>query len=80
MKRAPKKFKSLKERIVFYFDDVETLEGSLTDSFIIGLIIISSAIFIALTYDLPETIANVLHILDVVIVIIFTIIYHFNNN
>lgn len=69
------KFKNLKERINFYFENVETLPGTIIDSIIIGLILISSAIYVALTHPLPESLISILEIADSAIILAFTFEY-----
>jgi|TARA_B100001964_G_C14255028_1_gene611925 voltage-gated potassium channel len=70
-----RKFKNLKERINFYFEDVETFSGRLTDFIIIGLVVISSIIYVILSYPLPEPLRYVLENTDNTIIIIFTFEY-----
>lgn len=69
------KFKSFKERIDFYFEDVDTLPGKLTDITVILLVIISSAIFVIQTYDIPDSLKTILTFVDFVIIFLFTIEY-----
>jgi voltage-gated potassium channel len=66
---------SLREKIAFYLDDVETSVGLGINSTILGLILLSSVIFIAGTYSLPAVVQNSFNILDTLILIIFTIEY-----
>lgn len=68
-------FKSFKERINFYFENVETLPGTIIDSIIIALILISSAIYVALTHPLPEFLISILEIADSAIILVFTLEY-----
>jgi|TARA_Y100000310_G_scaffold118911_1_gene117761 voltage-gated potassium channel len=74
MKEVPK-FKSFKERIHFYFEDVETWPGRLTDFSVIFLVVISSIIFVTLSTDIPDFLRNNLERADAVIVIIFSVEY-----
>ena len=69
------KFKDLKERINFYFENVESLPGTIIDSSIIALILISSTIYVALTHPLPDFLVSILEIADAVIMIIFSVEY-----
>ena len=59
MKEVPK-FNNLKERINFYFEDVETLPGRLTDFSVIFLVIILSIIFVILSYPISVFLRNIL--------------------
>jgi|TARA_B100001964_G_C14212936_1_gene591335 voltage-gated potassium channel len=72
MEKVPK-FNNLKERINFYFQDIETLPGRLTDFFILSLIVATSIIFIILTTNISVFWRNILETVDAVIIIIFTI-------
>ncbi len=66
---------SLREKTAFYFEDTETSLGLGINLAILGLILISSGIFVAQTYPLPPQLASSLHTLDLVILVIFTIEY-----
>ena len=66
---------SLKEKIYFYLDDVETTIGRIISFILLGLIVLSSIIFIAETYPISPAIQNILNILDQGILIIFIIEY-----
>lgn len=74
MKDVPK-FKNFKERIDFYFQDVDTLPGRLTDFSVIFLVIISSIIFVFLSTPISDFLRNILEIVDAVIIITFTVEY-----
>lgn len=74
MKEVPK-FKSFKERIDFYFQDVDTLPGRLTDFSVIFLVIISSIIFVSLSVNIPDFFRDILEQSDAVIMIIFSAEY-----
>jgi len=74
MKEVPK-FKSFKDKVDFYFQDVETLPGRMTDFSVIFLVIISSIIFVILSSPIPGYMRDILEILDGVIIIIFTVEY-----
>lgn len=65
----------VREKISFYLEDVESSIGKIINFFILGFILLSSAIFVLETYPLPEGIASILKIVDLVIVIIFAIEY-----
>jgi len=65
----------LKQRIGFYLEDIETLSGRVITLIITGLVLLSSAIFVAETYKIPVSIRSILNFIDTVIIIIFTIEY-----
>lgn len=64
-----------KERVRFYFEDIETRLGRVINLLIIGLVLLSSAIFIAETYDLPDSTRTILNHLNTVILAVFTVEY-----
>ena len=66
---------SLKEKIYFYLDDVETTLGKIISFILLGLILLSSSIFITETYTISAKTQNILNILDQGILIIFIIEY-----
>lgn len=66
---------SLREQVAFYLEDTETVIGLVINLSILGLILISSAIFVAETYPLTYLIKTSLDIADLAILIIFTIEY-----
>ena len=74
MEKVPK-FKNLKERIDFYFEDVSTLPGMLTDVFIVILILIFTIIFVILSTNISESLRNILVRIDAGIMIIFSAEY-----
>ena len=74
MKEVPK-FKSFKERVNFYFEDVETFPGILTDLMVILLVLISSVVYIILSYPISDLLRGVLELVDNVIIVIFTFEY-----
>ena len=67
--------RSLRQKIAFYFDDTETKQGLLLDLAILGLILLSSGIFVIQTYPVSQRMLNILSSLDLIILIIFTIEY-----
>ena len=67
--------KSIKEKINFYFEDVETFGGKLTDIIVIILVLISSAIFVALSYPVGVQVRAVLELVDTSVVILFSFEY-----
>jgi len=64
-----------RKQIAFYLEDIETPAGRAISLIIMGLILLSSAIFVAETYPLPQTIRLELQALDIAILIIFSIEY-----
>ncbi len=66
---------SIKEKIAFYLEDIETPIGLTINLIILGLILLSLVIFIAETYSINDSFAQVLHITDLGILVIFAIEY-----
>lgn len=66
---------SLRKKVAFYLQDTRTVIGLWFNLIILGLILVSSAIFVAETYEIPEQIRNNLEILDLIILVIFAIEY-----
>jgi voltage-gated potassium channel len=66
---------SLREKVSFYLDDIETTIGLGINLFILGLILLSSVVFIAETYSLSPQLEANLEILNTVILWIFTCEY-----
>lgn len=62
-------------KVRFYFEDIETPIGKAINLIITGLVLLSSAIFVAETYALPEAVQATLGQLNDLILIIFTIEY-----
>lgn len=65
----------LKQRIAFYLEDIETPAGRVTNLIITGLVLLSSAIFVADTYSISNSVRIKLHIVDTIILIIFSLEY-----
>lgn len=65
----------LRKKIALYFDKVETTTGLVINLIILGLILLSSLIFILETYPLAPEIIVKLDWLDTIILIIFTCEY-----
>ncbi|HEY9708941.1 MAG TPA: ion transporter [Oculatellaceae cyanobacterium] len=61
----------LRKKIALYLEDIETPAGRAVNLFILGLILLSSAIFVAQTYPLPDSVRNVVDTIDRLIGIIF---------
>ena len=66
---------SLREKIAFYLEDIETSLGLAVNLIVLGLILLSSGIFVAQTYPLSPRLVNSFHTLDLIILIIFTCEY-----
>ena len=65
----------LRETIAFYFEDIETPIGRAIDLTIAGLVLFSSAIFVAETYPLNNSVRLILDTLDNLILGIFAFEY-----
>jgi voltage-gated potassium channel len=66
---------SLRQTIGFYLEDVETPLGKMVNLGIIGLVLLSSAIFVAQTYPIPDRWRIALNSIDTAILITFAIEY-----
>jgi voltage-gated potassium channel len=62
---------SLRQAIAFYLEDIETPVGRTINFAIVGLVLISSAIFVAETYPLPAILRDRLELLDTLILWVF---------
>jgi voltage-gated potassium channel len=65
----------LRERIALYLEDIDTPAGRCINLFITGLVLVSSAIFVADTYDIPKELKTQLRLVENAILLIFTIEY-----
>lgn len=65
----------LRQKIALYLEDIETPVGRAVNLFILGLILLSSAIFVAQTYPLPDGIRNIVDTTDRLIGTIFVAEY-----
>ncbi|MBW4542818.1 MAG: ion transporter [Myxacorys chilensis ATA2-1-KO14] len=65
----------LQEKIAFYLEDIDTPIGRGINLFITGLVLASSAIFVAETYQLPAALKTQLDIFENAILFIFVIEY-----
>ncbi len=63
----------LRQTIGFYLEDIETPIGKAINLGITGLVLLSSAIFVAQTYPIPNEIRIQLDAIDKSILIVFTI-------
>lgn len=66
---------SLRQTIAFYLEDIDTRLGKIINLVITSLVLLSSAIFVAQTYPLPDPTRIVLEAIDTGILIIFSIEY-----
>ncbi|MEM8780057.1 MAG: ion transporter, partial [Cyanobacteria bacterium P01_G01_bin.49] len=66
---------TIKEKIDYYLEDFDSSIGITINCIILGLILLSSAIFVVETYTLPDAILNLLQRLDTIILGLFTIEY-----
>jgi voltage-gated potassium channel len=65
----------LRQTIGFYLEDIETPVGKAVNLGITGLVLLSSAIFVAETYPIPDPLRSQLDAIDKGILIIFAIEY-----
>jgi len=66
---------NIRERIHFYFEDIETPLGRAVDFFIIALVIVASIIFVFETYETPPFSRQTLEFAETVIMSIFVAEY-----
>lgn len=66
---------SLRRQVAFYLEDTETSLGLWLDLVILGLILLSSAIFVVQTYPVTQELQNKLETIDLIILIVFAIEY-----
>ena len=66
---------SLREKTAFYLEDTETILGLTINLVVLGLILLSSGIFVAQTYRISPELATSLHTLDTIILVVFTLEY-----
>lgn len=64
-----------RKQIAFYLEDIETPIGRSISLILTGLILLSSACFVAETYPLPKDIRQEIEALDTAILIIFSLEY-----
>jgi len=65
----------LKQKIAFYLEDIETPVGKAINLIITGLVLLSSAIFVAETYPLPDYVRLNLETIDLAILLFFAYEY-----
>lgn len=75
MKQKLTFFLLLRRTVAVYLEDIETPAGRAVNLFILGLIVLSSAIFVAQTYPIPDSIRNVVDTIDRIIGVIFVTEY-----
>lgn len=73
--KVPVAERSLREKVAFYLKDTDTNIGLVFNLSVLGLILLSSAIFVLGTYPIEAKYNNTLEIADFVILVIFTIEY-----
>jgi voltage-gated potassium channel len=71
----PQEVSGLRDRLAFYFEDVETPVGRTINVVLTGLILLSCGLFVAETYDLPADWRQWLHWFDDGILVLFAIEY-----
>ncbi len=64
-----------RKKIAFYLTDLETPVGKAINLTIAGLVLLSSVIFVAQTYTIPDAVRFKLNIVDSIILIIFVVEY-----
>lgn len=65
----------LKQRIVFYLEDIETPAGRAINLTIAGLVLLSSAIFVTETYPISDSLRSKLDTIDTAILLVFVLEY-----
>jgi voltage-gated potassium channel len=68
-------FRTFKERINFYFEDIETSMGMAFDLVVISLVVLVSAIFVIETYNISSAFRQILDLAEAIIVSIFVLEY-----
>ncbi len=66
---------ALRQKIRFYLEDIETPLGKLLNLAITGLVLLSSAIFVAETYSIPSATRSLLETIDTGVLFIFGVEY-----
>jgi len=66
---------SLRQKVAFYLEDTDTTIGLCSNLSILGLILLSSGIFVAQTYPISEQLTAILGIVDWGILIVFSVEY-----
>ncbi|QYO62314.1 ion transporter [Leptolyngbya sp. 7M] len=68
-------YQNWQQKVRFYFEDIETPVGKAINLMITGMVLLSSAIFVAETYPISASAKAVLAILNNLILVVFTIEY-----
>ncbi len=68
-------FLLLRRTLAVYLEDIETPAGRAVNVFILGLILLSSVIFVAQTYQISDSVRNIIDAIDRLIGIIFVTEY-----
>ncbi len=68
-------FLLLRRTLAVYLEDIETPAGRAVNLFILGLILLSSVIFVAQTYQISDSVRNIIDAIDRLIGIIFVTEY-----
>ncbi|BAY83330.1 ion transport protein [Calothrix parasitica NIES-267] len=66
-----------RENINFFLNDLDTPITRVINRIIIGLIIIWSGILVAATYQIPDNINLIIDVINITILLIFVVEYHF---
>jgi voltage-gated potassium channel len=66
---------SLQQKVRFYLEDIETQAGRWINLAITGLVLLSSAIFVAETYSIPTRVRLYLDALNQIVLVLFSIEY-----
>ena len=66
-----------RENINFFLNDLDTPITRVINRIIIGLIIIWSGILVAATYQIPANINLIVNVIDITILLLFVVEYHF---
>ena len=72
---AQNPIQSWRQKVRFYFEDIETPLGQAINLIITGLVLLSLALFVAETYPLPDSVRAGLVGLNELILVLFTIEY-----
>jgi voltage-gated potassium channel len=75
MKQKLTFFLLLRRTVAVYLEDIETPAGRAVNLFLLGLILLSSVIFVAQTYPIPDSVRNIIDAIDRLIGVIFVVEY-----
>ena len=65
----------MRKKIAFYLGDIETPVGQVINLLLMGLILLSSAIFVVETYPISHSVRTILNAIDQLILVIFLVEY-----